>query len=155
MKASKKLIAGLNRALAEELAAIGRYTVHAEMASNWGYALLHTATEARAHDEMRHAEMLIERVIFLDGAPSVEKPAPIKIGRDVKAQIAIDLADEVAARKLYNDLIELARVEKDRGTEDLLAQILRDEERHLDDLEAQTDQIEQMGLENFLALQVK
>lgn len=153
MKASTTLIDGLNQALAEELTAISQYMVQAEMNKKWGYVALHDLVEKRAHDEMHHAEMLIERILFLDGMPSLTKFGPVHIGTTVPEQIANDLADEQAAFELYNKLIQVAVHESDKGTEELLATILRDEESHLRTLESQTTQIKQMGVETFLGNQ--
>lgn len=155
MKGSKKLIDGLNRALSDELTAISQYVVHAEMNDGWGYARLHEVVEKRARDEMKHAEKLIARILFLGGKPNASKLNPLHIGADVRAQVAGDLADEREAISLYNELVRLAVAEKDNGTADMLGDILSDEESHLDTLEAQTDQISQMGPENFLALQTR
>ncbi|MFA5787020.1 MAG: bacterioferritin [Actinomycetota bacterium] len=154
MKGSKKVIDGLNEALVEELTAINQYMVHAEMCEDWGYGALHGVIHKRAIDEMKHAEKLIGRIIFLEGTPIVSKLSKMHIGAAVKTQIANDLMAEQGAVALYNKLIALATAEKDKGTEDLLSAILRDEEAHLDTIETQTDQIAQMGLENFLNNQV-
>lgn len=155
MKATTAIIDGLNDALGDELAAISQYMVQAEMNERWGYGRLHDTVRARATDEMRHAEMLIERILFLGGMPTLTKPVAIHIGTDVREQIANDLADEHTAFETYNKLGALAAAENDRGSEELFATILRDEEAHLDLLEGQTAQITQMGLETFLATQVR
>lgn len=155
MKAHTALIDGLNDALADEVAAISQYMVQSEMNKGWGYDHLHDAVRGRAMDEMRHAEMLIERILFLGGTPSVSKPLFLHIGRDVREQITNDLADEHSASEQYNKLIDLATREHDKGSEDVLAAILRDEEVHMRVLEGQKAQIEQMGLENFLATQAR
>lgn len=155
MKAHTALIDGLNEALGDELAAISQYMVQSEMNKQWGYGRLHDTVRARASEEMHHAEMLIERILFLGGTPTLTKPVAPHIGTDVKEQITNGLADEHSAFEAYNKLVSLAVTENDKGSEELLATILRDEEAHLGLLEGQKAQIEQMGLENFLATQVR
>ena len=154
MKGNDKLIGVLNELLADELTAINQYVVHGEMCSNWGYERLHEAAEGRSRDEMRHAEMLIERIIFLDGLPIVSELNPIHIGAAVEKQHENDLAAEAGAVQAYNGGIHLAVEVGDNGTRELLESILKDEEEHLDWLEAQFDQIGQMGIQNYLAQQL-
>ncbi|MCS7197086.1 MAG: bacterioferritin [Candidatus Bipolaricaulota bacterium] len=155
MKGNKKIIDRLNALLADELTAINQYMVHSEMCANWGYERLHEAIEKRAITEMKHAEKLIERILFLEGMPIVSKLNEIKIGSDVKAQFESDLAAEYMAIKAYNEGIALAVEVGDNGTRALLESILSDEEHHVDWLEAQLDQINQMGIENYLTEQVQ
>ena len=128
--------------------------VHSEMCDDWGYGRLHEAIEKRAVDEMRHAEKLIGRILFLDGKPIVSEPSPITIGADVEAQLRNDLAAELGAVTAYNEGIRLAVEVGDNGTRDLLEETLADEEDHIDWLEAQLDQIEQMGIQNYLVEQI-
>jgi bacterioferritin len=153
MKGNEKLIGVLNQLLADELTAISQYMVHSEMCDNWGYGKLHTAIEKQAVDEMHHAEWLIQRIIFLEGAPVVSKLNPIRIGKDVPTIIGTDQEDEVGAIKAYNAGVRLAREVEDQGTAELLIKILKMEEGHVDWAEAQRDQIAQMGLANYLANQ--
>ena len=154
MKGNEKVLALLNSLLADELTAIGEYMVHSEMCDNWGFAALHKAAEGRAKDEMKHAEKLIGRLLFLEGTPVVGKLNAAQIGATVEAQHRNDLASEVGAIKAYNDGIRLAAEAGDNGTADLLKSILHDEEAHLDWLEAQRDQIEQVGLQIYLSRQI-
>jgi bacterioferritin len=154
MKGEAKIIEQLNMRLSEELAAISQYIVHSEMDDNWGYAKLHDAVEKRAVDEMKHAEKLIGRILFLEGEPIVSNLAKMAIGADVTKQIQNDRDSEAAAIKAYNETIRTAVEAGDNGTKELLASILQDEERHIDLLEAQADQIRQMGLQNFLEAQL-
>jgi bacterioferritin len=154
MKGNQKVIDSLNERLREELTAISQYMVQSEMCANWGYEKLHEAIEKQAKDEMHHAEMLIGRVIFLEGAPVVSKLDAIKVGKTVKDMIGNDREAEAAAIKAYNGSMRLAVELGDNATRDLLAKILQDEERHVDWAEQQRDQIAQMGLENYLANQV-
>jgi bacterioferritin len=155
MKGNKKVIERLNALLADELTAINQYIVHAEMCANWGYARLHESIEKRAITEMKHAEKLIERILFLEGTPIVSKLNTMQIGADVQAQFESDLAAEQMAVKAYNEGIELAVEVGDNGTRTLLESILSDEEDHVDWLEMQLDQIKQIGLQNYLTEQVK
>ena len=154
MEGNPKLIETLNALLADELAAINQYIVHAEMCEDWGYGKLHKSFEKRAIDEMRHAEKLIGRILFLGGRPTVSKLSDIHIGKDVPKQVEFDRASEEGAIKAYNDAIVLAGEIRDYATRDILVQILNDEDRHMDELEELLDQIEQMTLPMFLTTQV-
>lgn len=154
MKGDEKLIEVLNQLLADELTAISQYMVHSEMCEHWGYDGLHEAIEARAIDEMRHAEWLIGRILFLEGIPIVSKLNPMKIGKTVPKMIENDEKAELGAVKAYNKAIALAGDVGDEGTADLLVKILGDEENHIDWGEKQQAQIAQMGLENYLASQI-
>jgi bacterioferritin len=155
MKGKPKIIEKLNALLSDELTAINQYIVHSEMCANWGYERLHEAIEKRAITEMKHAEKLIERILFLDGTPIVSKLNKIEIGSDVKAQFENDLDAERMAVQAYNEGIQLAVESGDNGTRALLESILADEEHHVDWLEAQLAQIEQIGIENYLTEQMK
>ena len=154
MKGNDKIIETLNALLSEELAAINQYMVHSEMCDNWGYERLHKAAEKRAVEEMHHAEKLIGRILFLEGRPVVSTLAKITIGAEVEAQHKNDWAAEAGAVKVYNDGIRLAVELGDNGTRELLEAILKDEEAHIDWLEAQLDQIKQMGIQNYLVEQL-
>ncbi|MFN3982608.1 MAG: bacterioferritin [Caldilinea sp.] len=153
MKGNAKLITVLNQLLADELTAISQYMVHSEMCDNWGYERLHKAIERQARDEMHHAEWLIRRILFLEGAPVVDKLNPIKIGQNVLEIVSNDQADEIAAMRAYNSAIGLAHEVADQSTADLLTEILKMEEGHADWAEVQRAQIEQMGIENYLTNQ--
>jgi bacterioferritin len=153
MKGNDKLIAVLNQLLADELTAISQYMVHSEMCDNWGYDKLHKAIEGQAMDEMHHAEWLIQRIIFFEGVPIVSKLNPMKIGKSVLEMVTVDQADELDAIHAYNAAIRLAQEVDDQATADLLRKILLMEEGHVDWAEQQSDQIEQMGLANYLANQ--
>ena len=154
MKGNDQVIATLNELLADELTAISQYMVHSEMCNNWGYAKLHKAIEAQAIDEMRHAEWLIERILFLEGMPIVSKLNPMKIGAGAQDMVGNDQEAEAGAIRAYNAGIRLAREVDDQGTADLLVKILKMEEGHVDWNEQQRDQIAQMGLENYLSQQL-
>ena len=155
MKGNAEVIRILNELLADELTAVSQYMVHSEMCDDWGYARLHKAVEARAVDEMRHAETLIGRILFLEGKSTVSKLNPMHIGNAVEEQLTQDLEAEIGAVASYNAAIQKVGELGDNGTSDLLTAILRDEEVHLVWLEAQKDQIAQMGPQLYLSLQVK
>jgi bacterioferritin len=155
MKGDPKLLDTLNDLLAEELTAINQYMVHSEMCANWGYDRLHERIEQRAVQEMKHAETLIGRILFLEGLPKVDQLNKIKIGPDVAKQLANDLLAEYAAAKAYNAAVKLADQVKDAPTRNLLEHIARDEDAHIDWLEEQQDQIKQMGLELYLSVQTQ
>jgi len=154
MKGNEKLLGTLNSLLADELTAINQYIVHAEMSANWGYKKLHEHFEKRAIDEMKHAEKLIERTLFLEGIPVVSNYRKINIGADVQKQLSNDNAAESDAIKAYNDSIKLAGDVSDFATREILEKILNDEDRHLDDIEALQDQISQMTAQIFLSTQL-
>ncbi len=154
MKGSEKVIKKLNDLLSDELSAINQYMVHAEMCDNWQYERLAKATEKRAVDEMKHAEKLIARILFLEGKPIVSKLKTISIGPAVEEQLESDRKAEDGAIKSYNDGIKICVEAKDNGTRELLEQILKDEEAHIDWLEAQQDQIGQMGIKTYLTEQI-
>ncbi|HEY47435.1 MAG: bacterioferritin [Anaerolineae bacterium SM23_ 63] len=154
MKGDEKLIEVLNQLLADELTAISQYMVHSEMCDHWGFDGLHGAIEERAIEEMRHAEWLIGRILFLEGIPIVSKLNPMEIGKTVPEMIANDIKAEHMAVKAYNEGIALASDVGDEGTGDLLTKILGDEENHIDQGEKQQAQIAQMGLENYLVMQI-
>lgn len=154
MKGNPHIIERLNALLADELTAINQYMVHSEMCHDWGYGKLHEQVESRAITEMKHAEKLIGRILFLEGLPVVSNLNQIHIGGDVKSQLANDLQSEHEAGKAYNDGIRLAVELNDNGTRELLESILKDEEDHIDWIEAQLGQIEQMSIQNYLVEQV-
>jgi bacterioferritin len=154
MKGNDRIIARLNDLLADELTAINQYMVQSEMCDNWGYEKLHKAFEKRAIDEMKHAERLIARVLFLEGTPIVSKLNKINIGAEVETQHANDLKSEQGAIQAYNESINLAVQVGDNGTRELLEHILKDEEAHIDWIEAQLDQVRQMGIQNYLVEQL-
>jgi len=154
MKGNDRIVTRLNDLLADELTAIHQYMVQSEMCDNWGYAKLHKAIEQRAIGEMKHAVKLIGRILFLEGNPDVSKLHPIHIGADVETQHKNDWEAEQGAVKAYNKGIHLAVEVADNGTRELFEAILKDEEDHIDWIEAQLDQITQMGVQNYLTEQV-
>jgi len=154
MEGNKQVLEHLNLRLAEELTAINQYIVHAEMCANWGYKKLHEAIEKRAIHEMKHSEKIIERILYLEGRPNVSKLNAINIGKDVEAQFQSDLESEKSAVKAYNDSMKLCVEVGDNGTRELFKSNLIDEEGDVDWLEAQMDQVKQMGIQNYLSQQV-
>jgi len=154
MQGEARVIDELNARLAEELTAINQYMVHAEMCEDWHYGRLAEPIKQRSIVEMKHAERLIERILFLDGRPIVSNLNPIHIGATVPDMHANDLAAEVDAVKAYNESIRICAELKDDGTKEMLEAVLADEEGHVDWLEAQLAQIEQAGRENYLAEQI-
>ena len=154
MKGNPKIIEKLNDLLSDELTAINQYFVHAEMCENWGYEKLHKLIEKRAIDEMKHAEKLIARILFLEGRPIVSNLKKITIGAEVPAQHQNDWDAEDGAIKSYNDGIRLAMELGDNGSRQLLVSILEAEEEHIDWIEAQLDEIKQMGVQNYLVEQI-
>ena len=155
MKGNEKVIAELNAALSSELMAIMQYMVHAEMLANWGLARYSGMVKKQAIDEMKHAEGLIERILYLDGTPNVHIKLDPRIGVDVQEQIQNDLAAEVEAVGQYNNAVRICVEASDNGTRELFERMTKDEEEHVDFLEAQLDMIRQMGLPNYLAQQMK
>jgi bacterioferritin len=155
MKGKPEVIAVLGEMLKEELTAINQYILHAEMQENWGYHRLGNLIKKQSIGEMKHAEHLIERILFLEGMPKLEDIGKLRIGRDVKVQLQNDLALEKGAVADYNRAIEVCRKNSDNATADFLKDILKDEEEHVDFLETQLGLIDQLGYENYLVEQMK
>ncbi|MBF0300927.1 MAG: bacterioferritin [Oligoflexia bacterium] len=154
MKGDVKLIETLNSLLADELSAINQYMVHSEMSANWNYSKLHQHFEKRAINEMKHAEKLIGRILFLEGIPIVNHLKKINIGEDVAKQLANDHFSEQDAINAYNNAIKLSIGVGDNATKEILEHILTEEDRHIDEIEALQDQISQMSLAVFLSTKV-
>ena len=152
MKGNAEVIDKLNQALREELTAINQYFLHAEMYENWGYEKLARFIKKQSIGEMKHAESIMERILFLDGTPSME-PLALTIGKNVKEMLQSDLELELAAVTMYNDAVQIAMTNKDNGSRDLFVELLKDEEEHVDWLEAQMHQIEEIGYERYLLSQ--
>ena len=155
MRGSEKVIKELNNALSSELTAIVQYITQSEMCQNWGYTRLGGLTKKRAIEEMKHAEGLIERIIFLDGMPAIEVTLKPRIGTNVQQQQEIDLEDEHDAVRQYNNSIKVCVDEGDEGSRQLFEKMIKDEERHVDFLEAQLHSIQEMGIANYLAQQLE
>jgi len=151
MLGDAKVITTLNSLLADELTATNQYMVHAEMCENWGYDKLSGIIQKRAIDEMKHAEKLIGRILFLEGIPIVSNLRKIEIGAEVPKMFSNDHVAEDGAIKSYNAAITLCAELKDNATKDILQGILDDEDRHIDGIEEIMDQVSQMGLQIFLS----
>jgi bacterioferritin len=154
MRGNAKVIEHLNEALREELTAINQYFLHAEMCHNWGYHGLGDYIKKQSIDEMKHAEELIERILFLDATPTMEHLA-LKVGGSVKEQLEADLALEISAVAMYNKAVQAARDAGDDASREIFSKLLKDEEEHVDWLEAQVHQIKEMGYERYLTLHVE
>jgi bacterioferritin len=154
MKGNPKVLDALNEALKEELTAINQYFLHAEMCENWHYDRLGEHIKKQSIDEMKHAEALIERILFLDGTPSMSELLHLTIGQNVQDQLKSDLKLEVDAVAMYNRSVEVAREASDNASRELFERLLKDEEGHVDWLEAQLHQIKEIGYERYLSRQV-
>jgi bacterioferritin len=155
MQGNPKVIAALNEALKEELTAINQYFLHAEMCENWHYQRLAEHIRKESIDEMRHAEALIERILFLDGIPNMTELMQLSVGSNIRSQLESDLKLEVNAVAMYNRFVQLAREEGDNASRELFERLLKDEEGHVDWLEAQVYQIQEMGYERYLSQQIR
>jgi bacterioferritin len=154
MKGDPKVTKVLNALLADELTAVNQYIVHSEMCENWGYGKLHKVIEKRAIEEMKHAEKLISRILFLEGIPLVSKLNELHIGADVPKMYASDHASELDAVKNYNAGIVVCAEANDYATREILQGILKDEDAHVDEIENVQDELEQIGLQIFLSTQL-
>lgn len=154
MRGNAKLIEALNDILTAELTAINQYFIHAKMCQNWGYARLAAYVRDESVGEMKHADRLIERILYLEGVPNVQRLGKVRVGETVVEQFKLDYKVEEEAIPRLNKAIALAVEVGDNGTRDLLEEILESEEEHADWLEAQFDLIEQVGEQNYLAQQI-
>jgi bacterioferritin len=155
VKGSQKVIDILNEVLTNELTGINQYFLHAHMLENWGYERLYKKVRKESIDEMKHAELLMERILYLDGLPNVQRIGKITIGETPEEQLRLDLALEKRAVDYLNLNIPVCRLEGDEGTADMLEDILESEEEHVDWLEAQLTLIEQVGAPNYLTQQIR
>ena len=154
MKGNSHVLAKLNQALRDELTAINQYFLHAEMYENWHYERLGKFIKKQSIDEMKHAEKLMERILFLDGTPSME-PLELTIGQNVREMIQSDLKLELGAVASYNESIRTCVEHEDNGSRDVFVALLKDEEGHVDWLEAQLHQIGELGYERYLSMQME
>ena len=154
MKGNEEVIQVLQDVLCAELTAINQYFIHARMCDNWGYKKLAAYIKKESIEEMQHAQNVIDRILYFDGTPNMQKYMKINVGHDIPEQFHHDLDLEYQAVSRLNKGVELARAQADNGTRALLEQILRDEEEHVDWLEAQLHMIKEMGAENYLAQQL-
>jgi bacterioferritin len=154
MKGDSKIVEALNEILTSELTAINQYFVHAKMCENWGYQKLAAKKREESIEEMKHADEIIDRILFLDGVPNMQRLNPVKVGEEPVEQHQVDLELEVDARKRLNDAIALCRDKSDNGTRELLEKILKDEEDSIDWLESQLHLVKEVGRERYLAEQI-
>jgi bacterioferritin len=155
MQGNPKVIAELNSALKEELTAINQYFLHAEMCENWKYNKLGDFIKKQSIDEMKHAEALIERILFLDAIPNLTELMQLSVGKNVREQLESDLKLEIGAVAQYNAAIKVATDAGDNASRDLFERLLKDEESHVDWLEAQLHQIKEIGYERYLSQQIR
>ncbi|MBI2373018.1 MAG: bacterioferritin [Deltaproteobacteria bacterium] len=148
------VIDALNEILTAELTAINQYFVHGEMCENWGFGRLHKAIRKHSIGEMKHAESVIERILFLEGVPNVQRLGKVNIGENVKEMLDVDLALEMQAIERLNAAVETCRTAGDNGSRLLVEEILHSEEEHVDWIEAQLELIKQVELGNYLAQQI-
>ena len=154
MRGNDDVITALNDVLTAELTAINQYFVHYKMCENWGYKKLAANKRGESIEEMKHADDVIERILFLDGTPNMQRLFPIRVGESPVEQHKLDLAVELEAVKRLNVSVALVREIGDNGTRELLERILVEEEESVDWLEAQLHLVEQVGVENYLAEQI-
>ena len=154
MQGQPQIIELLNYVLRKELTGVNQYFVHAKMCANWGYQVLAKVSRDEAMDEMKHAERIIDRILFLDGTPNMSSYDRIMIGNNVKQQLESDLALEMAALQVLGPGVKLCLELGDTGSRELLEHIIVDEEQHVDWIEAQLHKIDELGYENYLAEQI-
>jgi bacterioferritin len=154
MQSDPRVIEALNEVLTAELTAVNQYFIHAKMCANWGYERLAEHGRGESIDEMKHAESVIERILYFDGTPNMQRLFPVRVGENVQEQLELDLAVEHEAIPRFNRAIALCVEVGDNGTRDQLAEMLTSEEEHTDWLETQLETIRQIGLENYLAQQL-
>jgi bacterioferritin len=154
MRGNPEIIELLNEALRDELMAINQYILHSEMFSNWGFEKMANFEKGLAKEEMKHAEAIVERIIFLEGMPGMTDYKKLNIGTDAPSMVASDLSLEMGAVEIYNKIIDTAFKKGDKGTVDFIEPILRDEERHVNSQEGERDMIEKMGVQIYLSTKV-
>jgi len=155
MKGDPQVIDALNRALTVKLTAINQYFCQAKMCKNWGYMRLYKKQWEESMGEMKHADKLIDRILFLEGVPEIARYDVIRVGTNVKEQFENDLKLEINAVAMYNASIKIARDEGDNASRELFERLLKDEEMHVDWLEAQMHQIEELSYERYLSQQIR
>lgn len=155
MQGNPAVIDVLNAVLTAELTAINQYFIHAKMCKNWGFDRIAARVKHESIDEMKHADELIERILYLEGVPNLQRLNKVNVGETVPEQLKLDLALEYEALERLNQGIRLCREVNDHGSEELLRKILVSEEEHVDWLEAQLSQVEQIGAQNYLAQQIR
>jgi len=154
MKGNPDVIKVLNEVLRKELTGINQYFIHAKMCRNWGYSVLAEHAWNESIDEMKHADRIVERILFLEGVPNVQAYDKIQVGSNVKQQLENDLGSEQAALTVLRPGIKTCLDARDDATRELLEHIVVDEEHHIDWIETQLHQIEELGLQNYLTQQI-
>ncbi len=149
MKGDAKVIDYLNKALSSELAAINQYWLHYRMQEDWGYGRIAAKSRAESLEEMQHADRLVERILFLEGLPNLQKPDPLRIGQTLKETLDCDLAAEHEARDLYQEARDYCESVKDYVSKNLFEELIGDEEEHIDYLETQLDLFDKLGAERY------
>jgi bacterioferritin len=155
MQTDPRVVDALNDVLTAELTAVNQYFIHAKMTANWGYDRLAARVRDESIDEMKHAEQLIERILYFEGVPNMQRLFPVRVGEAVLEQLELDLEVEKEAIPRFNRAVALCVEVGDNGTRELLAEMLVSEEEHADWLETQLETIRQIGLENYLAQQLR
>ena len=155
MQTDPRVVDALNDVLTAELTAVNQYFIHAKMTANWGYDRLAARVRHESIDEMKHAEQLIERILYFEGVPNMQRLFPVRVGEAVLEQLELDLEVEKEAIPRFNRAVALCVEVGDNGTRELLAEMLVSEEEHADWLETQLETIRQIGLENYLAQQLR
>jgi len=155
MKGDKNLVTLLNDVLTAELTAVNQYFLHARLCHHWGYAKLYERVRKESIEEMKHADELIDRILYLEGLPNLQRYGKVNVGQTVPEQFKLDLEVEYEAVKRFNDGIESCRAAGDNGTREMLERMLREEEAHVDWLETQQESIKQIGVERYLSEQLK
>lgn len=153
MKGDKKVIEFLNKALRHEMTAVNQYWLHYRLLDDWGFSKLAKKQREESIEEMQHADMLIDRIIFLDGFPNMQELDPLMIGQDIKEILECDLKAEYSARKLYVEARDVCRKAEDYGSMEVFEKLIGDEEGHIDWLETQLDNLKAIGVENYGQLQ--
>jgi len=155
MKGDKQIVSLLNDVLTAELTAVNQYFLHARLCHHWGYGRLYEKVRKESIEEMKHADELIERILYLEGLPNLQRYGKVSVGQTVPEQFQLDLEVEYEAVKRLNAGVEACRTAGDNGTRDLLERLLHEEEAHVDWLETQQETIKQIGLERYLSEQLK
>ena len=153
MKGDKKVIEYLNKALRHEMTAVNQYWLHYRLFNDWGFTKLAAKQREESIEEMEHADMLIDRIIFLEGFPNMQELDPLMIGQDIKEILECDLKAEYSARKLYMEARDVCRKAEDYGSMEIFEKLIGDEEGHIDWLETQLDNLKAIGKENYGLLQ--
>jgi len=155
MKVDKNIVTLLNDVLTAELTAVNQYFLHARLCHHWGYEKLYERARKESIEEMKHADELIDRILYLEGLPNLQRYGKVNVGQTVPEQFKLDLEVEYEAVKRFNDVIEASRAAGDNGTREILERMLREEEAHVDWLETQQETIKQIGVERYLSEQLK